>query len=90
MPPNVVDGEDVRVVERRRRPRLALEAHQSVGVGGDVRGQHLDRDVATQPLIPGPVDLAHPTRAEQSDETVRAKHRAWGKGQRITLRLLSC
>ena len=35
-------------------------------------GQHLDRDVTAQPRIGGAIDLAHPARAEQRDDLVRA------------------
>ena len=42
----VVDGQDVRVRERRDGLRLALEARERVGVRRRARGQDLDRDVA--------------------------------------------
>jgi hypothetical protein len=40
-----VDGDDVRVVERRRRAGFRQEATTAIGVGQGVARQDLDRDV---------------------------------------------
>jgi hypothetical protein len=55
-----VERDDVRVVERGDRPRLALEAGEAVGAGREVGGQHLDRDLAAQAGVARAVDLALP------------------------------
>ena len=65
--PDVVDGGDVGVVQDPRGPRLLLEPAQPVGVGGEGRRQDLDRDLAPQPRVPRPIDLAHPPRAERRE-----------------------
>jgi hypothetical protein len=57
----VVNREDVRVIQRRRRTRLLFKAAQAVFVLNHVRRQHLDRYVAAKPLIGGAVNLAHAT-----------------------------
>ena len=49
---------------------------QAVGVGGDRIGQHLNRDLAAQPCVPGPIDFFHPTRAERAEDLVGAESHA--------------
>jgi hypothetical protein len=46
---DVVDGEDVGVGESGGGPGLPLEP---LAVGGELGRQHLDRDVAAEPLAP--------------------------------------
>ena len=74
-----VDGRDVRVVERREQPCLALEADATLGARAHAFGQHLDRDVTVQPTIGGAIDLAHPARAEERDDLVRADSGSWNQ-----------
>ena len=69
----IEDREDVRMIERARRVRLAHEALQPVGVSGEGRGQHFDRDVTIEARVPGPVDLAHAPVAERRDDLVGAE-----------------
>ena len=73
---HVVDGQDVRVVEGGHGPRLALEPCEPFGVGGQLRGQHLDRDLASQPRVAGAVDLAHPAGPDEAEDLVRPETRA--------------
>ncbi len=73
---DVVDRQDVRVVQRRGRPRLLLEAPPPLGIRGALGGQDLDRDVAAEPLVPRAVDLAHPSRAERREDLVGAELRS--------------
>ena len=58
---DVVDGDDVRVLQPRREPRLALEALADVGV---VDAQHLDRDEAIDGRIEREEERAHAALAE--------------------------
>ena len=44
--------------------RLALEPREPIGVGGEVLGQQLERDLAAQLRVRGAVDLAHAAGAE--------------------------
>ena len=62
---DAVDGADVRVVQRREHPRLTLEARAPFRIRRERRRQDLDRDLASKRLVVRPVDLAHPTNAEQ-------------------------
>ena len=59
-----VDVGDVRVVERGEQLRLALEAGEALRVGGEGRGQDLDRDLAPELRVGGAIDLAHAAFAE--------------------------
>jgi hypothetical protein len=55
---------DVRIVQRRQRPGLALKTRQSLGIRRHAGRQDLDRHVAIETSITGPVDLAHPAASE--------------------------
>ena len=59
MTPDVVNGQDIGMVQRRRRSRFLFEPLKTVGIGGESRRQDFDRDVATKPRIASTVDLAH-------------------------------
>ena len=62
---DAVDGGDVRMVQRGDHARLALEARDPVRVGGELGGQHLDRDVTTELGVVGAVDLAHAAATQE-------------------------
>ncbi|MCX6545199.1 MAG: hypothetical protein NTV05_12425 [Acidobacteria bacterium] len=65
-----VDRGDVRVVERRQRPRLAVDACQAAGVARELGRQRLDRDVAAELAVVGAVHLAHSAGADEGEEVV--------------------
>jgi hypothetical protein len=46
--------EDVGMIERGGSPRLLLEAAQPLRVRAQTGGEHLDRDIATEPRIAPP------------------------------------
>ena len=56
---DVVETDDVRVLEPCERRRLALEALAQLGVVGDPRVEHLQRDVAPEALVARAPDDAH-------------------------------
>ena len=62
--PGVVDGDDVRVVDRGRDVRLAHEALAELLVPGQLVRQHLERDLAGEPYLLRDVDDAHAAAAE--------------------------
>src|SRR6185436_11304683 len=70
---DVVDGEDVGMIERGHRPRLALEAREAIGGGVGLRGKDLDRDLAPEPRVVGAIDLAHAAPADRAEDLVRAE-----------------
>ena len=59
------------MVEGGDRPRFLLEAAEAVGIGGDVVGQDLDRDVAPEARVPRAVHLPHAAGPEKLDDLVR-------------------
>jgi len=67
---DVVNRADVRVVERRGHARLASEPIERLRVGGEIRGQELQRDLAAQADVFGAVHHAHAARAEPLQDLV--------------------
>ena len=71
--PDVVQRADVRMIERRDRARLALEALAQLRIRRERRRQDLDRHRAIEPRIARPIDLAHATRADERDDFIGAE-----------------
>jgi hypothetical protein len=63
---DVVQGADVRVVERRDGARLAEEPLHRLGVAARLVRQELDGDAAPQAQVFRRVDDAHAAAAERS------------------------
>ena len=61
---DVVDGDDVRVVERRSRTGFLDEAALAIGIGRRFGRQHLYRDRASEPGVVGGVNDAHTAAAD--------------------------
>ena len=77
----VVDGEDVRVIERRDAPGLPLEARDPLlGGGGCWRSQDLERQLAAEAHVLGQEDLAHAAGAERGEDAVVGQHIARCEG----------
>src|SRR5262249_55725292 len=66
---HVVDVDDVRMVERGRGARLAVEPVEQLGVGAGT--QDLEGHGPPQPGVARAVDLAHAARAQAVDDFVR-------------------
>jgi hypothetical protein len=73
---DVEEGQDVRVTQRRRRPRLLLEAPEAVLVGSQFRWDNLDRHVTAQARVSGPVNLTHAPGPDQTEHLVGAESNA--------------
>ena len=78
---DVVQRADVRMVELRDRPRLALEALANCASAANA-GQDLDRDGAIEPRVARLVDLAHAAGAERRQDLVGAETGAGIERQR--------
>jgi hypothetical protein len=76
---DVVQHADVRMVERRDGPRLALEPRADFRAGREMLRQHLDGNVAPEPRIAGAIHLAHPAGAERRHDFVGAEAGSGGK-----------
>jgi hypothetical protein len=74
--PDVVDGADMRMIQRGNGPSLALEPLLQFGMAGDMSGERLDGDGSIEARVSGFVDLAHAARAERRLDLVRAERRA--------------
>ena len=61
---HVIDGCDVRMIQRGRGPRFALEAKHTVWVLRQITRQDLQRDSSIQSRVSCQVDLAHTASAE--------------------------
>ena len=72
---DVVDLADVRMVETGDGARFTLEAALPVGVGGELGGQHLDRDVAAQTRIVCLPHFTHSPCAKEADDLIWAQPR---------------
>ena len=68
-----MNGDDVRVIERRGGLRLLHEPAAAILVRDAVGGQYLDRDFAAEPWIARAIHLAHPARADQPEDFVGAE-----------------
>ena len=72
----LVDVADVGVVERRGRPRLAVQPLARLGVCFERRGQELDRDLAAKLCVVGQEHLAHTASTEAVEEGVAGGRQA--------------
>ena len=72
----VIDLEDIRMLQGRHHPGLALEPLQRAGRGGELRRQQFQRIPPVQHGMLHLIHLAHPAAAEQADNTVLPQHRA--------------
>ena len=69
---DVVDGKNVRVVERAGGPGFVGEASQAIGIAREVRQQDFDRDVPAESLVFRAPHFTRAARAEAAKHRVRA------------------
>jgi GMP synthase PP-ATPase subunit len=67
---NVMDRDDVRMVQRRRRPGFTDEPGLAVLVVGDVGRQDFQRDAAAEADVLSEIHLAHTALAEGTENLV--------------------
>ena len=77
--PDVEHRHDVRIGDRGGGARFALEAGEALGVGRELRGEHLDRDLAAETGIASFVDLAHAPRTQRREDLVGAEAGSGGE-----------
>ena len=78
---DVINGADVRVVQRGSGPRLALEPVQRETISRETLRQALQRDPPAETRVLRFVDLAHAAGPERRDDAVAADGSA---GTRLT------
>jgi hypothetical protein len=98
----VVDGHDVRMIQRAGQARFLLESDEVLGVRRQLGADDLERDVSVQAHIPRPVDLAHASGPDEACDLVntqlgasREAHVWWrasgeGRGERGLLTRSPC
>jgi hypothetical protein len=64
------------MIEGRCGTRFLSETLQPFGIGGERRGQNLDRDVAAESLVARAVDFTHPASADDRLYLVWAQARS--------------
>src|SRR6266404_2256416 len=87
MSANIVNGENVRMIQRARRLCLLLKSPQSILILRERRRQNLDRYVAIQFRVMRQINLAHPARTDLRADFVTTEFCACGKAHLELLRL---
>jgi hypothetical protein len=70
---DIVDGEYVRIVEGPDGSSFELEAPKVFRIVFASGGDDLEGDVPSEARVAGPVDLAHPPRANRRADLIRAE-----------------
>src|SRR5471032_2285811 len=83
---DIVDGADIRVVERGGRPRFPLETIKRLRRRGDSVRQNFDGHHPLETRVRGPIHFAHPAGTERADDFVGTESSAGSKGQLPRLR----
>jgi hypothetical protein len=68
-----VDRGNVRVVQHGEHFGFALKAREAIGVAGDRRRQHFDRDRPLQIGVSRTIDLSHAAGTDGGKDFVRAE-----------------
>ena len=74
-----INRRNVRMAERGKYLRLALEACESIGIECERVGDDLQRDVETELRVTCRLHLAHAAGADGGLDFVRANTRPWGQ-----------
>ena len=74
-----MDARDIRMVERGEKFGLALKASDAIGVCREGVRKDLERDIARETDVGGPIDLAHAPLAEQGHDFISAEAAARGE-----------
>ena len=80
-----IDGPDVRTVESREHFGFALEARQTLRIGGHRRRQDLDRDGPLEIGVNCAINLTHATGAYRAAHFIDADAGARDEGQTVGL-----
>src|SRR4051794_4565749 len=73
----VIDRDHMRVVDRRSRLALALEALAELGIGRDLGADHLERDLAPEGEVHGAVHESHAATSQDGTDDVTGERGAW-------------
>ena len=81
-----VDGGDVGVVQRGKHFSLPLEARQAIGIVRPQIGQDFQRHLTMELAVRGPIDLAHPSGANEREDVVCAEASAGNQCHGVEVR----
>jgi hypothetical protein len=81
----IMNGEDVRVRERRDRFGFAFEAGETIGIAREFLRKHLDGHVATETRVARAEHFAHASGAERREDFVGTEPEALGQSHCPTL-----
>ena len=70
--PDLINGDDVRMIQRQDGASLLLEATHSLLIFGEKAGQPFERDFTTHPGVVSEVHFAHPAGAQMLDDLIVA------------------
>src|SRR5207253_7058471 len=71
--PDLVNGDDVRMIERRGGLGFLDKAAHAIFVLCELGGQEFECDFTVEPVVFGEVNFAHPARAQRSNDFVSTK-----------------
>jgi len=60
-----VDGDQVGMIQRRKRARFTPETGDTIGIGKKMQRQELERDHTIEFVVVGEINFAHPSRSEE-------------------------
>jgi hypothetical protein len=66
------------MIQRCEKLRFTTEPRDTIGIAGKYLRQDLDRDVAAQRRVAGPIHFAHPAGPDGADDFVRTEAYARG------------
>ena len=81
----IMNGHDVRMVERCDGSRLLLEPAQTVRVARKRGGQDFYSNITVQPCVPRAIDFAHPARAGRRDNLVGSEFGTGAKSHSLVI-----
>lgn len=61
------------MIQRGHGARFLLEAPAAVGVCRELGRQRFDGDIAVEPRVAGPINLAHPSSTDGRQDLIRTK-----------------
>ena len=70
---HVIERTDVRMIQARNSPRLALETLTELRIVRELFGKHFDRHGAVEPGVVRFVNFPHSARADRRDDLIRAQ-----------------
>src|SRR4029079_18304149 len=88
---DIVDGQNVRMVERSSGLGLAREAGDPIGAGCEAGRERLDGDIAVETIVARAIDCSHSAFAKLLDNSIGSDERpvSQAHGRRSELYLLS-